>query len=173
VSFALAHLDSVPIDRYRGVIYRSEPFSSIAGEGAQLFHKHYLEASANLNEPLNVNWDMFRKLEKAGLEVCVTARHTGRLIGYAVYILIPHMHYKHLSIADSDVFFIDPRYRRGWVGIRLFQAAEGGLAVRGVKGVGQRVKLHVEPGRGGRDLGVMFRYLGYKAVETNYRKRIG
>src|SRR5262249_37202255 len=96
VSFALTHLDSVPIDRYRGVTYRSEPFSSIAGEGAQLFHKHYLEASANLNEPLNVNWDMFRKLEKAGLEVCVTARHTGRLIGYAVYILIPHMHYKHL-----------------------------------------------------------------------------
>jgi hypothetical protein len=36
-----------------------------------------------------------------------------------------------------------------------------------------RVKLHVQPGRGGRDLGVMFRFMGYKPIETIYKKRIG
>jgi hypothetical protein len=50
--------------------------------------------------------------------------------------------------------------------------AEDLLREKGVAEVHNRVKLHVKPGRGGRTLGVLFRFLGYRPVEISYRKRI-
>ena len=157
--------------RHRGVSFHEEHFSWLRYEAEHLFQVHYREASADLTVPLDVNWDLFGKLEQAGLEACVVARKDGTPIGYAVYFVMPHMHY-HCTIADNDVFFLDPAYRSGWLGARLFQVAELLLRERGVSQVHNRVKLHVQPGRGGRDVGVLFRWLGYRPIETVYRKRI-
>lgn len=159
-------------DVWRGLTFEEERFSSLRDEGAALFEAHYREASADLSVPLEVDWAMFERLEDAGMEVCIAARDRGRLIGYAVYILHPHLHYRGLSVAEVDVFFLNPADRRGSTGMRLFRAAERVLALRGVQEIWNRVKLHVKPGRGRSDLGPLFRRLGYRAVETTYRKRI-
>jgi GNAT superfamily N-acetyltransferase len=159
--------------RHRGYSFHEERFSWLRGDtdAEHLFLQHYAEASANLTTPLSINWTMFERLELAGIEVCVTVRRNGELVGYAVYFLAPHMHYD-LTIADADVFFLDPAHRSGWLGVRLLRISEELLREKGVGEVWNRVKLHVKPGRGGRDLGVLFRFLGYRPVETSYRKRI-
>lgn len=160
------------LDRYRGVSFHEERFSWLRFEAEHLFEAHYREASADLSVPLAVNWDVFARVEEAGLEACVVARRDGYPIGYAVYILSPHLHYA-TTIADADVFFVDPRFRSGWIGVRLFRVAERLLREKGVDEIYNRVKLHVKPGRGGRDLGALFRWLGYRPVEVMYRKRTG
>jgi GNAT superfamily N-acetyltransferase len=167
------HLPAPPrlLARHRGYTFHEERFSWLRGEGDHLFEQHYREASADLGIPLDVNWELFEKVELAGIEVCVVARKQSAAIGYAVYLIAPHMHYAH-TIAEADVFFIDPAHRSGWLGVKLFRVAEDLLREKGVAEVHNRVKLHVKPGRGGRTLGVLFRFLGYRPVEVSYRKRI-
>lgn len=157
--------------RHRGYTFNEERFCWLRYSGKPLFEQHYREASADLSVPLDPNWDLYEKLEQQGLETCVTVRKEGALVGYAVYLLSPHLHYDHV-VAEADVFFIDPAHRSGWLGVKLFQLTEDLLREKGVSEICSRVKLHVKPGRGGRDLGMLFEFLGYRPVETNYRKRI-
>lgn len=158
--------------RHRGFTFHEERFSWLRHDrGQALFERHYEEASADLSVPLDPNWELYDTLEQKGLEACVVVRKEGVPIGYVVYLMAPHLHYDHI-VADADVFFILPEYRIGWLGVKLFRVAEDLLRDRGVSEICNRVKLHVQPGRGGRDLGVLFKFLGYRPVETNYRKRI-
>jgi GNAT superfamily N-acetyltransferase len=157
--------------RYRGVSFHEERFSWLRHEGEALFAQHYREASADLTVPLDPNWAQYEGLEQAGLEVCVVARRKGTPIGYANYAVSPNMHYDY-TVAECDVFFLEPEHRTGWLGVKLLSVAEALLKEKGVAEMHARVKLHVQPGRGGRDLGVLFRYLGYRPIEVNYRKRI-
>lgn len=159
------------LDRHRGVSFHEERFSWLRYEAEHLFADHYREASADLSLPLQINWPIFSRLEEVDLEVCVVARINGFPIGYAVYVLVPHLHYDQ-RVADADVFFVDRRFRSGWIGVRLFQVAERLLRERGVNEIWSRVKLHVTAGQRRRDLGGLFRWLGYRPVETIYRKRL-
>lgn len=162
-----------PVGSVGRVLFYETPFTALRLEGAGLFAAHWLEASADRSVPLALDWDVYARLEQLDHEVCIAARLDGMLIGYAVYLWHDHLHYRGLRVAEADAFFIRPQDRLGFVGIKLFQVAEAALALRGVHEVWQRVKLHVRPGRGHSDLGPLFRYLGYRAVETTYRKRIG
>lgn len=155
------------------VLFHETTFSSLRVEGSALFAQHWAEANASADVPLDVDWEQFERIEAAGFEVCVAARLAAVLIGYAVYIWHPSTHYRGFTVAEADAFFLREEDRRGSVGIRLFRFAEDLLRARGVHQVHQRVKLHVRPGRGRSDLGPLFRFLGYDAIETLYRKRIG
>ena len=157
--------------RHRGYGFHEERFSWLRHSGAELFERHYREASADLTVPLDPNWPLYDAMEQQNLEACVVIRKDGALIGYAVFLMTPHLHYDHV-VAEADVFFIDPAHRSGWLGVKLFQLTEDLLREKGVSEICSRVKLHVKPGRGGRDLGMLFEFLGYRPVETNYRKRI-
>jgi GNAT superfamily N-acetyltransferase len=157
--------------RHRGVSFHEERFSWLRYEGEHLFQPHYREASADLSVPLDVNWEIYERAEQAGIETCVVARRNSVPVGYVVYFMCPSLHYSYV-VADADVFYLDPAFRKGWLAMRMFGVAEALLKEKGVSEIWTRVKLHVKPGRGSRDAGVLFRYLGYRPVETNYRKRI-
>lgn len=160
-----------PLEFYRGLMFREERFSWLRYEANNLFVGHYLEASADLSVPLEVNWALYEHLEQANLEVCVVARRDSVAVGYAVYFIVPHLHYDQL-VAENDIFYLAPEERHGWVGLRLFRHAERLLRERGVDEMIGRVKQHVKPGRGRSDLGPMFEFMGYRPIETVYRKRL-
>src|SRR5215472_12663552 len=158
MSFALQAKATAPpppprlLEWYDGITFREERFSWLRYEAGELFEGHYREASADLSVLLVFNWSLYEKLEQSGLEVCVVARKGATAVGYAVYFILPHLHYDQL-VAESDVFYLDPAERRGWVGARLFHNAERLLRERGVDEMIGRTKLHVRPGRGRSDLG--------------------
>lgn len=52
------------------------------------------------------------------------SRGSGILAGYAAYFLTPNLHYRSRLVAEADVFYLAPEYRRGLAGLRLLQAAE-------------------------------------------------
>jgi hypothetical protein len=43
----------------------------------------------------------------------VTARCDGHLVGYFLWFLIMHPHYRNVSVAEEDLHFLLPEYRRG------------------------------------------------------------
>jgi len=158
----------------RAIAYTEERFSDLREEGAGLFALHWFESAADRGVPLEVWWDYYRTMEAAGLMLTVVARSAGRMIGYAVYAIGPHPHYKSLIVGHSDCYFADPSYAKGWVGINLFRDAERRLAARGVHVVTANVKLHVKRGRlGTRTLERLFRWMGYRPIEIVLHKRIG
>lgn len=159
------------LDRHRGISFHEERFSWLRFEAEHLFEAHDREASADLSVPLAVNWPLFGKLEEAGLEVCVVARSESYPVGYAVFIMFPNTHYDTL-VGSADALYVDPRFRSSWIALRLLRAAEKLLKERGVQEVWNGARLHVKPGRGTRDVGVLYRWLGYRPYETLYRKRL-
>jgi hypothetical protein len=155
------------------VVFHRTRFTALRHEGSALFAMHWLEASADRSIPLCVDWDRFEAIEDNNQELCIAVRWGECLVGYAVYLIHPHLHYAGLIVAEADAFFLREEDRSGFVGIKLFQLAERLLRDRGVQEVHQRVKLHVRPGRGRSDVGPVFAFLGYRPVETVWRKRIG
>lgn len=143
-------------------------FSSLRGEAAPMFEAHWREASSDLSVPVDVAWEHYQRFELFGLEVCIAARDGDRLVGYAVYVLHPSLHYRGLLVGEADVFYLEPAYRRGWTGVRLFQCAEQVLRHRGAHVMQTRVKEHV---MGGRVASIM-RYLRCRRTESAWRKAL-
>jgi GNAT superfamily N-acetyltransferase len=156
------------LGRCGAVSFAECAFSSLRGEAEPMFEAHWREASNDLSIPVDVAWDSYQRLELFGMMACVVARDGERLVGYAVYILHPSLHYRGLVVGDADVFYLDPAYRRGWVGVRLFQCCEDVLRRRGAAVMQTRVKEHV---MGGRVASIM-RYLRCRKTESAWRKAL-
>lgn len=93
------------------------------------------------------------------------------MVGYVFVFVFPHLHYASTLWAQTDIFWLDPVYRQGWAGIKIFRVLEKSLKEAGVKVIGVNTKLHFEAGRG--TIGKVFSRLGYKPVEMVYSKFIG
>jgi GNAT superfamily N-acetyltransferase len=99
----------------------------------------------------------------AGLLRCVTARDDSGLVGYAIFIVQPHLHYKSCKTAFEDIYFLRKEHRLGRTGIRLFQFAEEALRADGVNRIIMHTKIHMDNSR-------LFEYLGYKHTDKLYTK---
>ena len=95
----------------------------------------------------------------------ITCRVDGELIGYIVFIVQPHLHYKDCITAFEDLYFIKKEWRKGRLGIRLFQYAEKVLKERGVNRIIMHTKVHL-------DHSSIFEYLGYKHSDKLFTKML-
>jgi len=146
--------------------FRQEAYSDAVDEAQPLLVDHWHEIALNKDTvPLEPDWERYRQLERAGVLNLTTARDDGELVGYALYIVAANLHYRGLVVADSDVFFLDRRYRRGSAGLRLLQAAEDNLVAAGVGRIVNRVKIH-------HDVGPIFLRLGFTPIERVYSKLV-
>lgn len=148
------------------VTYRVERIQDIRDEMTPLITPHWEEVALNKAEiPLDVDWDWYGGLQDAGVLHCTTARADGKLVGYALFIVSGSLRYRGLRMAENDVFYLAPEYRRGLEGARLFKAAEAHLKAKGCTKMLLKTKLH-------KDLDVLFRRLGFKPIERYYSKLI-
>lgn len=76
---------------------------------------------------------------------------------------MPNLHYRTRLVAEADVFFLLPEYRRGLAGLRLMQAADRALVARGVDVIVSKVKA-------AHDCGRLFERMGYRLTEKNYMR---
>lgn len=148
------------------ITFQTESFDAFWPDAAPLLLRHWEEiALKDLNGPLDVDVQMYRNLDAAGVLHITTARDDGNLVGYAVYFLTPNLHYRSLLTADADVFFLVPEYRRGLTGLHLLKAAERALSSSGVTVVMQKTKV-------AHDCGALFRRMGYAHVENLWMKKV-
>jgi GNAT superfamily N-acetyltransferase len=128
-----------------------------------LFVAHYEELCVTKEFPLEPDYEAYERLGKAGMLRCITCRLDGVLIGYIVFTINPHLHYKSCLTAFEDVYYLAKEYRKGRLGIRLFQYAEKVLKAIGVNRIIMHTKVHMDNSR-------LFEYLEYKNSDKIFTK---
>ncbi len=102
-------------------------------QGQHLLEQHYEELTRNKEViKLNVDWDAYRAMEKSGRLVAIGVWDSGELLGYSVFFLSRHMHYKDSLMALNDVLFLRQDKRKGSLGIKLIKKSENILEGCGV-----------------------------------------
>lgn len=146
--------------------YQVETFDEAKEGIALLLHAHWHEVGLSHEVmPLNPDWEKYQAAYEAGTLLIATARLDGALIGYNVFFIIPHIHYKTTMVAMNDVLFLQAAHRRGRVGMQLIAFAETVLRERGVVKVFMHVKKHL-------NFGSLLGYLGYAPEETVWAKAL-
>lgn len=144
-----------------------EKFRDLALEPnlSDLLKAHWAELAVHKDRmPLDPDFGRFQVLEDAGVLRVWTARDGKTLVGYMAWFIQPHIHYRSTLTATEDLFLLDPEYRRGLQGCRMFTTCFDALRDLGVKRVMVHSKVHFEADRGG--LGVLFRRMGFEHTDN-------
>lgn len=104
------------------VRFAVEPFDRAYAEAGPLMALHWDEIAKN-KQLLTLNPDEEKYAAIAQNLLLVTARCGDRLVGYFLWILVTHPHYKHILIAEEDLHFLLPEFRRGLTGYKFIKAA--------------------------------------------------
>ena len=107
------------------VLFATEPFESVYKEAKPLLELHFQEIAKNkdlLSAP-NPSMEVYNQAVKEGKLLLITARSAWRLVGYFLWIMIRHSHYQHVIVAEEDLHYLLPEYRRGMTGYLLMKYA--------------------------------------------------
>ena len=145
--------------------YAVEDPGTFIEELKEVIPAHYDELCVTKDFPLAPDYEAYGRLYVADMLRCITARSadTNELIGYALFIVQPHLHYMTCKTAFEDIYFLKKEHRLGRTGIRLFQFAEEALRADGVNRIIMHTKIHLDNSR-------LFEYLGYKHTDKLYTK---
>lgn len=134
----------------------------------ELLDEHYAELTLNKEVVvLNVDWERYFYLEKAGVTRVVVAEDAGAIIGYSVFFLHPHIHYKTLNVASNDVLFLRKKYRTSsTAGLRLLKFSEQYLKSIGVS----KMTYHIKDSN---DFSPILKRMGFLREEIIMGKLIG
>ena len=147
-----------------------EAFHAIAHELPPLFMQHWRELALNRDAiPLDPDWDKYYQLDVDGVLRVLTIRvPSGQLVGYVFLMVGPHLHYKSTLWGHVDMYFLDPVYRQGWTGVRLFKALIKDARIMGVVNLTLATKLHFMDNR----VAKLLARLGFKPIETIHAMRL-
>lgn len=147
------------------ITYQVENYKDCIEELKQLYPEHYEELSVTKTVPLEPNYPVYNQLADIGILKVITCRNDKDLIGYILFIVTPHLHYKSCITAAEDIYFVRKDYRKGRTGIKLFQFAEKYLKEQGIHRIIYGTKVHLDNSK-------LFEYLGYTYFEKLYTKMI-
>jgi len=146
------------------VTYQEESWTQIEEELKELFPEHWEETEVDKYEiELNPDYELYQTLDKLNKIQVITVRENKKLIGYHISLLSFNMHSKKSFTAFTDSFFIKKEFRKGQIGIKLFQYMEKKLKEKNVQKIYVGTKFTL-------DLSRLFEYLNYKPVEKIYSK---
>jgi len=145
------------------IIYEEVPPFMFLQEMQELFPKHYDELCVTKDFPLMPDYDAYKRLSDVGMLKAIVCRTADEVIGYIIFIVQPHLHYRTCLTAFEDIYYIKPEYRKGRIGIRLFQYAEKVLKAYGINRIIMHTKIHLDNSK-------LFEYLGYKNSDKLYTK---
>lgn len=145
--------------------FRTETLSQAKADGEPLLRRHWQEIAHYLDIPYAPMWDRYEMLEASGALRIYTARLSGQLVGYCVFVLAMNIHYGSSLEANEDVLFLVPEQRKGRIGIRLIKFADELLRAEGVQVVRRHVKFAHE-------FGAIYERLGYEPVDQIYMRRL-
>jgi hypothetical protein len=146
--------------------FNRESSDTVINEIAPLLEAHWAEIAHYPDIPVNCNYDAYLKLEAAGILRIYTVRAHLALIGYAIFLVSPNLHYGGSLQAKQDVLYLAPAYRRGRMGWRFIVWCDEQLRAEGVQVVVQHQKI-AHPA-----LGRILERIGYQAVDTLWMRRL-
>ena len=142
------------------VVFAVEKLMDVYDEAKPLLLLHWQEIARNKGL-LTLNPDLHAYAACADKLLLITARCGGRLIGYFLWVLASHPHYKHVLTAEEDLHFLLPEYRRGMTGYNLLRAARDAAVAIGARLLTMREKVgHEHP--------ALLRRLGFAQADIVY-----
>ena len=145
------------------VKFSSERVAAVWPEIYPLFEKHWNEIAHFKDIPLDPDVELYNSLDDLGIMRVFTARDDGKLIGYSVYFVGPHIHFRKSIHATQDVFFIN-KENRGF-GMRFLRWCDDELRRDGVQVVINAVSQS-------NDYSPVLRRMGYKESEKMFCRRL-
>lgn len=108
------------------VDFYQEPLSDkLIAEVQPLIELHYQELTLHKQViKLDPDWARYKSLADQNMITIITARDKGILVGYSLFFVSPHIHYKNNIVANNDVLFLHPDYRQGRTGLKLLRKCE-------------------------------------------------
>ena len=147
--------------------FQVENWKTLWNEGRDLFYAHWQELGLNKDViTLDVDNERYIDMDKSGILHVLTARESGKLVGYYVAFVLPHGHYKNSGLmAFTDFYYIVNEFRVGGAGAKLFIEAERTLRERGVVKAYLSCKVH-------QDHSPLFEGLGWNKSDYAFTKML-
>lgn len=147
------------------MIVQTETWKAIDTEIEEVAGFHWEELALDqLLFQRDLDHDRYLKLDELGMMHVVTARDDGRLVGYIVCFVMPHMHYKSSGlVALADMYFLLREYRKGGLGVRMFREMERGLKARNVIRAHMSCKVHEDHTK-------LFEGMGWTLTDLTFSK---
>jgi|SRR5208283_2620057 len=123
-----------------------ERYDDVIGEAAPMLKEHYHELSAHKDIELDPDFELYEKLSAAGALRVYTVRDGSTifapLVGYALFFIRKHMHYKQAGWAVNDLVWLHPKFRNFGAGSKLVDFWDADLAELGIHVVRVDTKAH-------------------------------
>jgi len=128
----------------------------------EMYPEHWAEIALDKDAiKLDPDYEKYRAMAEAGILHLVTARCDGRLVGYHLSMIYPHMHYRKSLTCFTDVFYLKPEYRVGMIGYKMLKFFRDSVKARGVQKIYMGTKLS-------HDIGPLLLRLGFNPIERIY-----
>jgi L-amino acid N-acyltransferase YncA len=149
------------------ITYTLEAWETYYRDCKNLWPEHYDEIAADKDRmPMRPDVATYRKLEAMGCLQIVVARDDGRMIGYVLSVIRPHMHYADVLCGYEDAYFLTKAHRRGMVGVKLLREAVEQMRRVGVRRVFFMTKV-------AHDMSLIFERMGFIRTDVVYSRWIG
>ena len=141
-----------------------EKWATFFPDAKAIFPLHWKELALYQDAiPLDIDEGKYEQLDKLDVLLILTAREDGRMVGYYLWFLMAHGHYKSSgAMGLTDMYFVLPEYRRG-VGVRLFKQSETELRSRGIKKAITSCKVH-------ENHSALFEAMGWRLTDLTFSK---
>ena len=115
-----------------------------------------------------IDTNMYMQLQDMDIAKAFIARdiETLNAVGYIIYLVMPHPHFKDILIAKEDGLFVDKQHRGSMLGYKLIKYADKVLSDKyGVDAITQTATEKFDHSK-------MLIKLGYSKIETTYMRRL-
>jgi hypothetical protein len=148
--------------------FAHEPYTEhLIQEMRPLWDAHHKEVP-QLGLPLDPDLTLYSQMNKNGVLRIFTARlGTGWetvLVGYQVFGVMRHPHRRYSLEATAELLWLDPEVRKGLVALKFLKWCDAELAKEGVKVIHHQFSVE-------KDLGPLFKRMGYKLMDVTYARR--
>lgn len=147
------------------IIFARETWAQLERDGQELFRLNFRDLGLNQDKvQLALNSSIFAEVEGKGVLHIITARANGKLVGYHVSALLPHMHYKDAGLmVYTDAYYLHSDYRAGGTGAKMLMEVERTLRERGATKFYISTKVHS-------DNGPLLEAMGYSFTDKIFTK---
>lgn len=144
------------------ISFQKEAPQPFAQEAMDLFNAHFHEIAERTDViELDPDIEAYERLYAQGKLEIHTIREDDKLIGYSIWFVMNHLHYKKSLTANSDVLFLHPDFRKGITGVKFITWSLNEIKKRKP----QRIAFHMKPFL---DYSPIIERLGAKYFEKTY-----
>lgn len=149
------------------ITYTLEPWATYYRDCQALWPEHWDEIAVQKDRmPMRPDVATYEALDRAGRLQIIAARDEGRMVGYIVSVIRPHMHYADVLAGYEDAYFLTKSHRKGMTGVKLIKEA-----IRHMQAVGVQKAFFMT--KTALNMGPIFERLGFENTDLVYSKWIG